>query len=163
MIPQIKKTSLMRQCIERAESTSARNLGGPFGAAIVDDKGNLISLASNSVIADADPTAHAEINAIRQACKHLKTHDLSGYILIATGYPCPMCMAAAIWANIQTIIVGSELDGAAGIGFRDKFMYDFIQDGCKDETILRFDKLHNCYSAVQDMYHKYQMDGHLIY
>ncbi|MGB4494792.1 MAG: M15 family metallopeptidase, partial [Limnochordia bacterium] len=77
----------MEQAIARARQTMNENIGGPFGAAIFDQEGNIIVVASNSVLRDHDPTAHAEVNAIREAGRLLGTHDLSGYILYATGYP----------------------------------------------------------------------------
>ena len=115
----------MNQAITMAEYTSNRNMGGPFGACVVKD-GKVVAVASNSVLIDNDPTAHAEVNAIREACRRLKTYDLSGCELYATGYPCPMCLSAIMWANIKTVYYGTDLNDAEAIGFRDDFIYNFI-------------------------------------
>lgn len=131
----------MKQAIERAQSTMRKNEGGPFGAAIIDSEGNIVSIASNTVLGDNDPTAHAEMNAIRQACKRLKTHDLSGHVLYATGYPCPMCLSAIIWANIKTVYYGCTPEDADAIGFRDDFIYDFIENHETDATILELKEI----------------------
>lgn len=118
---------VMKLAIKEAEKTMNKDMGGPFGAAIVkDDK--VIAVSSNTVLADHDPTAHAEINAIRKAGEKLKTHDLSGCKLYATGYPCPMCLSAIIWANIKEVYYGTDLDDAEEIGFRDDFIYEFIRN-----------------------------------
>lgn len=118
---------VMGLAIKEAEKTMNKDMGGPFGAAIVkDDK--VIAVSSNTVLADHDPTAHAEINAIRKAGEKLKTHDLSGCKLYATGYPCPMCLSAIIWANIKEVYYGTDLDDAEEIGFRDDFIYEFIRN-----------------------------------
>lgn len=122
-----KEKCIMQQAINRAFTTMRKNIGGPFGAAIVKD-GKIISIASNTVLKDNDPTAHAEINAIRMAGKKLNTYDLSGCELYATGYPCPMCLSAIIWANINKVYFGCNSKDAEAIGFRDDFIYKFIQD-----------------------------------
>ena len=117
----------MNYGIEEARKTMNENIGGPFGAVIVkDDK--IISIASNTVLGSHDPTAHAEINAIRKAGNVLGTHDLSGCILYATGYPCPMCLSAIMWANIKKVYYGTNLKDAENIGFRDDFIYKFIRN-----------------------------------
>ena len=118
---------IMNLAIKQAEKTMNKDMGGPFGAAIVKD-GEVIAVSSNTVLAGHDPTAHAEINAIRQAGEKLKTHDLSGCKLYATGYPCPMCLSAIIWANIKEVYYGTDLDDAEAIGFRDDFIYEFIRN-----------------------------------
>lgn len=118
--------------IDKARQTMNQNLGGPFGAAIIDSDGTILSVASNSVLGDKDPTAHAEINAIREASKIKDTHDLSGCIIYATGYPCPMCLSAIIWANIKTVIYGCRPSDAEAIGFRDDHIYRFIRNDMTD-------------------------------
>ena len=128
--------NVMELAIKRARETMNQNLGGPFGAAVIDKDGTILSVTSNSVLGDHDPTAHAEINAIREACKVKGTHDLTGCVIYATGYPCPMCLSAIIWANIKTVYYGCTPADAEEIGFRDDFIYNFIQDGLQDETIL---------------------------
>lgn len=127
---------VMRLAIERARKTVNENLGGPFGSAIVDKDGNVIAVSSNRVLGDNDPTAHAEVLAIREACRRLGTHDLSGCRIYATGYPCPMCLGAIIWANIKECYFGASPKDAARVGFRDDFIYDFIKDDCRDSETL---------------------------
>lgn len=127
---------MMNLGVEKARETMNKNIGGPFGAVILDKDLNVIACASNSVLGDCDPTAHAEINAIRIAGKKLNTHDLSGCTLYATGYPCPMCLSAIIWANIKKVYYGCTKEDADKIGFRDDFIYKFIQDGANDIEIL---------------------------
>lgn len=130
------KNEAMMMAIERARETMNKNFGGPFGAAIVDANGEIVVVSSNSVLRDNDPTAHAEVNAIRGACKKLGTYDLSGYVLYATGHPCPMCMSAIIWANIKKVYFGCTPEDAEKIGFRDDFIYRFINDGCTDKGVM---------------------------
>lgn len=117
---------MMNLGVEEARRTMNQNIGGPFGAVIVDKDDNVIAVASNTVLGDCDPTAHAEVNAIRKAGQVLGTHDLSGCKLYATGYPCPMCLSAIIWANIEKVYYGTELLEAEKIGFRDQKIYDFL-------------------------------------
>lgn len=126
----------MKLAITQARETMNKNIGGPFGAAIVDPEGRVIAVGSNRVLGNHDPTAHAEITAIRDACKKLGTHDLSGYIIYATGYPCPMCLGAMIWANIKKCYYGCSPSDAEQIGFRDDFIYRFIKDECRDADVL---------------------------
>ena len=108
------------------------NIGGPFGAVITDKYDNVIAVASNTVLASHNPCAHAEMNAIRKAGKVLKTHDLSGCKIYATGYPCPMCLSAIIWANIKDVYYGTDLKEAEKIGFRDDFIYEYIKGENKE-------------------------------
>ena len=128
----------MQLAIERAKKTMREGIGGPFGATITDKDGNVIAVNSNRVLADHDPTAHAEITAIRDACKKLGTHDLSGCVMHATGYPCPMCLSAMIWANIEVCYYGNTPEDAEKIGFRDDFIYDFVKGGNSDESVMQF-------------------------
>ena len=126
------KIEIMKLAIDEARRTMNENIGGPFGAAIVDKDGNIITVSSNRVLESHDPTAHAEVMAIREASSKLKTHDLSEYILYATGYPCPMCLSAIIWANIKKIYYATNLQDAEKIGFRDDFIYNYIKGENKD-------------------------------
>lgn len=102
------------------------NEGGPFGAAIVRE-GKVIASAHNEVLATNDPTAHAEINAIRRASAALGTFDLSECTLYTTCYPCPMCMGAIFWARISTVYYASSMDDAAEGGFDDRQFYTMMQ------------------------------------
>lgn len=128
----------MEAAAKQAKQTMNENKGGPFGAAVVKD-GKIIAVASNSVLCDKDPTAHAEVNAIRLACKKLDTYDLKGCEIYATGYPCPMCLSAIIWANIKKVYVSGNIEDAESIGFRDDFIYKYIESGKKDKNILSID------------------------
>ena len=119
----------MNKYMQTAIDLSKKNLrnhhGGPFGAVVVKN-GKIIGRASNCVIKNNDPTAHAEITAIREACKKIKSYDLSGCELYTSCYPCPMCLSAVIWSNIKKVYYGNTKEDAAGIGFRDDFIYDYI-------------------------------------
>ena len=125
---------IMKLAVEEARKTMNENIGGPFGAAIVKD-GKAIVVASNTVLGSRDPTAHAEINAIRKAGKILNTHDLTGCTLYATSYPCPMCLSAIIWANIKEVYYGATLKDAEKIGFRDDYIYKFIKNDNSGEML----------------------------
>lgn len=133
--------SVMKLAIDRARETMNKDFGGPFGAAIIDKDGNVISVNSNSVLRDNDPTAHAEINTIREACKKLNTYDLTDYVLYTTAYPCPMCLTSIIWSNIKKIYFGCTPEDAEKIGFRDDFIYRFINNNCSDSNILEINAL----------------------
>jgi len=124
------------RAIEQARKTMNEDLGGPFGAAVIDADGTVLCVASNTVLGDHDPTAHAEVNAIRLAGQIKGTYDLSGCTIYATGYPCPMCLSAIIWANITEVVYGCRPEDAEEIGFRDDFIYRFIEDGRKDAGVL---------------------------
>lgn len=121
----------MKIAKELADDNLKTNVGGPFGACIVKD-GKIIGKGSNHVLANNDPTAHAEIMAIRDACKNINSYDLSGCVLYTSCYPCPMCFSAIIWSNIKCIYYGNTKEDAENIGFRDKFIYDILA-GIKDE------------------------------
>ena len=93
----------MEKAKQNADNGIKNKEGGPFGAIITDKEGNIISNGNNKVIKNNDPTAHAEVVAIREACKKLNTYDLSNYILYTSCEPCPMCLSAIIWANIKEV------------------------------------------------------------
>ena len=155
----MNEEEIMSLAIEEAERTMKKDMGGPFGAAIVKD-GKVISVSSNTVLSDNDPTAHAEINAIRQAGKKLNTYDLSDCILYATGYPCPMCLSAIIWANIKEVYYGTDLEDAEQIGFRDDFIYNFIKNNNKGNelTIKNIQK-----SKCLELFKEYEEENKEIY
>ena len=111
----------MMRAIELAKQ-SIDNCGGPFGAVIVKD-GKIIAETSNSVTKDNDPTAHAEVNCIRQACKKLNTFMLDGCEIYASSEPCPMCFGAIYWAHIDKIYYAGTREDAAYGGFDDDFIY----------------------------------------
>ena len=113
--------------------------GGPFGAVIVKD-GIIISAEANSVTNDNDPTAHAEINAIRKACKNLKTFDLSGCTIYTSCEPCPMCLGVIYWAHIDRVFYGNSKADATKYGFDDSFIYKEIDLPIKKRKI-KFEQL----------------------
>lgn len=112
--------------MKKAIAASIKNIeqdGGPFGAVIVKD-GKVIATGGNRVTANNDPTAHAEISAIRKACKKLNTFDLSGCEIYSSCEPCPMCLSAIYWAHLDRLYYGNTKKDAANIGFDDSFIYD---------------------------------------
>lgn len=109
----------MDMAIQEALNGITSGHGGPFGSVVVRD-GQVIGRGHNMVLVNHDSTCHGEIAAIRDAEQHLKTHDLSGCDLYTTGEPCPMCLAACLWANIQKIYFGATIQDNASIGFRDE-------------------------------------------
>lgn len=118
-----QENKYMRQAIELARENASSSGGGPFGAVVVKE-GRVISACSNSVTPDNDPTAHAEVNAIRTACRELGTFDLSGCTLYSSCEPCPMCLSAAYWARVDKIVFAADRNDAADAGFSDAFIYD---------------------------------------
>lgn len=118
--------SYLEEAVEEAKKGMQEEDGGPFGAVIVNPNGEIIARGHNEVLKTNDPTAHAEICAIRKACQKLNTKDLTGYIIYSTCEPCPMCLSAIIWANIKTVYYGSNRKDAASIGFKDDDIYNFI-------------------------------------
>lgn len=117
---------------ENAKKGIKNNEGGPFGAVITDKEGNIIANGNNRVLKNNDPTAHAEIVAIREACKKLNTYDLSEYILYTSCEPCPMCLSAIIWSNIKKVYYGCTKKDAGEIGFRDDMIYEYLKGNNKD-------------------------------
>jgi guanine deaminase len=112
----------MAEAIRLAGEKMEAGEGGPFGALIVRD-GTIIARGWNKVTSSNDPTAHAEIVAIRNACTALQSFDLSGCELFVNCEPCPMCLAAAYWARLSRIVYGADHNDAAAIGFADAFIY----------------------------------------
>ncbi len=132
----------MKIAKEQANKNLKTNDGGPFGACIVKN-GEIVGRGRNQVLKNNDPTAHAEVMAIRDACKNLNTYDLSDCELFTSCYPCPMCLSAIIWANIKTVYYGNTKTDAAEIGFRDDFIYDFIKNLIENKENSKVLKLIN--------------------
>ena len=131
-----KDKEFMREAI-RLSMNSVETGGGPFGAVIVKD-GRIVAGSSNSVTLDNDPTAHAEVNCIRKACKALGTFDLSGCDIYTSCEPCPMCLGAIYWAHLDRIFFANNRKDAAEIDFDDDFIYEEIAkplDGRKTPVI----------------------------
>jgi tRNA(Arg) A34 adenosine deaminase TadA len=116
----------MRMAIELSENSVTQSQGGPFGAVIVKD-GELVAGSANMVVPNNDPTAHAEVSAIRLACQKLGTFDLSGCEIYTSCEPCPMCLGAIYWARLDKIYYANTKIDAADIGFDDKFIYDELE------------------------------------
>ena len=119
-----------------------KNDGGPFGAVIIKD-GKVIAKAHNKVLKTNDPTAHAEINAIRKASKFLKTFDLSECTLYTTCMPCPMCLGAIFWARIKTVYYGATKEDAAHAGFDDEYFYKILNNKNNALTLNQIDAKKN--------------------
>ena len=130
----------MKVAKELSDENFKTNVGGPFGACIVKD-GKIIGKGSNHVLMNNDPTAHAEIMAIRDACKNLNSYDLSDCELYTSCYPCPMCLSAIIWSNIKKVYYGNTKEDAENIGFRDNFIYEYIKNDCSNKSILDLESM----------------------
>ena len=123
----------MKAAKELADTNIVTKVGGPFGAVVVKD-GKIIGRGSNHVLANNDPTAHAEVMAIRDACKNIGSYDLSGCEIYTSSYPCPMCFSAVIWSNIKKVYYGNTVEDTDKIGFRDERIYEYIKSS--DKSIL---------------------------
>jgi guanine deaminase len=148
-----------RSLLSRAVEIACNGIitgGGPFGA-LISKEGKIISEASNIVVLSNDPTAHAEILAIRQAALVLKTHNLSGCILYTSCEPCPMCFGAIYWAGIKKVVYACDRIDAENAGFSDKLIYEEIMlnpgnrkiiflrltDSGGEEVFRKWDELEN--------------------
>jgi len=146
------KEELMHRAIALSVE-SVRNGGGPFGAVIAKN-GDIIAEGSNKVTIDCDPTAHAEVSTIRQACKSLGTFDLSGCEIFTSCEPCPMCLGAIYWAHIDKIYYANNRNDANAIGFDDDFIYREIslnpEDREKPSEILLRDEAIEAFNLWRD-------------
>ncbi len=149
----------MQKAKNNAQEGISKKEGGPFGAIIVDKEGNIISNGNNKVIKNTDPTAHAEIIAIREACKKLKTYDLSEYILYTSCEPCPMCLSAIIWANIKQVYYGCTKKDAGEIGFRDDMIYEYLKG--KNKDLIKLEELDR--EDCLEVFKKYKEENGTIY
>ena len=129
----------MRIAIELAEYNVKQGQGGPLGAVIVKD-GMIIARSANKVVPNNDPTAHAEVLAIRTACQELETFSLEGCVIYTSCEPCPMCLGAIYWARIDKIYYANNKADAAAVGFDDQFIYDEL-DKKMDNRKLPFVQL----------------------
>lgn len=114
--------ALMGEAFRLAREAMADGRGGPFGAVIAKGAA-IVSRGANRVVRESDPTAHAEVVAIREACRALGTHDLSGTAIYTTCEPCPMCLAAIYWAHVDRIYYAGSHEDASGAGFDDSLIY----------------------------------------
>lgn len=128
----------MNEAIKEARMGVLNKDGGPFGAIVLkDDK--IVGYGHNCVLGHNDPTAHAEVMAIRDACKKLGTYDLTGCRIVTTSEPCPMCLSAIIWSNIKDVEFSTDRVEVASIGFRDNLIYEYLEH--KSENILNIKKV----------------------
>ena len=116
----------MRRAIRLAQEGIDANAGGPFGAIVVKD-GEIIGEGNNRVTSTNDPTAHAEVVAIRNACEKLETFQLDGCVIYTSCEPCPMCLGAIYWARPARVFYAATREDAANIGFDDQFIYEEIE------------------------------------
>ena len=129
----------MKIADELAQQNILTNDGGPFGAVIIKNN-EIVGKGNNQVVLKNDLTAHAEIVAIRDACKNLGTFDLTGCEIYTSCYPCPMCLSAIIWSNIKMVYYGNTKEDAEKIGFRDNLIYEYLEGQSKTtnkEDILK--------------------------
>ncbi len=124
----------MQQAIALATENVVSGRGGPFGAVVVKD-GKVIAVGANQVTASNDPTAHAEVVAIRNACTALGTFQLDGCAIYTSCEPCPMCLAALYWSRCAAIFYGNSAEDAARAGFDDSFLYEEVKKPLEDRTI----------------------------
>ncbi|GAA5155221.1 nucleoside deaminase [Microbacterium pseudoresistens] len=114
---------------------NVRNAGGPFGAVVVAADGRVFE-GVNRVTANLDPSAHAEVSAIRNACQGLGTFDLSGAVLYTSCEPCPMCLATSLWARIDKVYFAADRNDAAAAGFDDAVFYRYFEGDASDREIM---------------------------
>ena len=145
------ENEFMQLAIDEARIGIYNHEGGPFGAVIIKD-GKIIGTGHNQVLSNHDSTCHGEIQAIRNAEKNLGTHDLQGAVLYTTGEPCPMCLSACLWANIEKIFYGCTVLDNEEIGFRDK-KFDKILGIKRDQSDyleqIDFEACHNLFEEYK--------------
>lgn len=112
----LKAAELSRKCAELKQ-------GGPFGAIVATAEGEVVAEGWNRVTGTNDPTAHAEVVAIREACAKLGTFSLAGHVLYSSCEPCPMCLTSAMWARLDRVVYANDRNDAAAIGFDDEYFY----------------------------------------
>lgn len=132
----------MRMAIALSEQNVLESLGGPFGAVVVKDN-EIIAQSANKVTSTNDPTAHAEIAAIRMACTALNTFDLTGCVIYTSCEPCPMCLSAIYWARIDQIYYANTKNDAAEIGFDDKLIYEELDKPANERKLPAVQLLRN--------------------
>ncbi|HPE39782.1 MAG TPA: nucleoside deaminase [Bacteroidales bacterium] len=151
----MKHEDFMKEAFKEAFQGMRNNEGGPFGAVVVLD-GKIIGRGNNKVTSTNDPTAHAEVVAIRNACKELEQFHLPDATIYATSEPCPMCLSAIYWANIKTVYYCTDKFQVEEIGFSDKFIYDELALP-KEKRTLHIDKI-NLPEGI-DLFHEWITKG----
>lgn len=132
-------SELMQIAIDEAYQGIQAGDGGPFGSVIVKD-GEIVGQGHNRVLANNDPTCHGEMEAIRDACRNLGTHDLTGCELYTTAEPCPMCLGAVLWSNMDAVFYGCTREDSAEIGFRDDAFYRQLNGEEETVSLREFDR-----------------------
>jgi len=135
------KEEFMREAIRLSIEKMEAGFGGPFGAVIVRN-GEIIARGYNNVLATNDPTAHAEVDAIRKACQAMGTHQLTDCDLYTSCEPCPMCLGAIYWARPRKVYYGNTKQDAAKIGFDDQFIYEELDKDLSERFIPMEQLLH---------------------
>ena len=153
-MPQIE---FIEKAVELATENESLHGGLPYGAVVVKD-GKIVGMGVNEVVQTGDPTAHAEMVAIRRASEKLQSYDLSGCVLFATGEPCPMCFSAIVWANIKEVYYAASIEDAEVIGFRDCRIYRHLHG---EECILEMKRMES--AEVLQLYEEYKNLKKTIY
>ena len=147
----------MKIAIEEAYEGIRHKHGGPFGCVIVKD-GKIIGRGHNRVLINQDATCHGEMEAIRDASRNEGTHDLSGAILYTTAAPCPMCKGAILWANIDKVYYGCNINDTDSIGFRDEIFYNKWNDSDDENFGEELDR-----EACLKLFDEYSSGAHELY
>ena len=145
--------NFMNEAVKEAKVGVEKGDGGPFGAVIVKN-GEIIGRGHNRVIAKNDPTAHAEIEAIRDASKNINNFDLSGCEIYVTAKPCPMCFGAIHWARLDRVYYGATSRDAAKIGFDDEKFYKIIKGEIPDNIEFIHIECKECLDVFKEWYEK---------
>ena len=141
-------------------ASAIKNGGGPFGA-VISKNGEIIAESNNKVVLNTDPTAHAEVLAIRQAAGILGTHDLSGCVIYSSCEPCPMCLGAIYWSGIEKVVYASDRLDAAAAGFSDEQIYNEIS---LDPSKRRISFVHIDDPEAKQIFRKWEeFDGKVKY
>lgn len=148
----INGTDFMGEALKEAYEGIKNRHGGPFGSVIVKD-GKIVGRGHNCVLLKHDSTCHGEMEAIRDACRTLETHDLSGCEIYTTAEPCPMCLGGILWSNIKKVTYGCNRGDTAEIGFRDDAFYECMQ-GDGDSLEMKEERRKECL----ELFEKYRED-----
>lgn len=145
----------LHDAVELARRGMEERAGGPFGAVIVDADDNVVARGWNRVTSTSDPTAHAEVVAIRRAARAMQSFELDGTTIYASGEPCPMCWAACRWARVDRIVYANTRQAAAEIGFDDQFLYDELATTADRQSVPMH---HLPLQAAADVYDRWMSE-----
>ena len=148
---------IMRRVVELSRQAVTGRHGGPFGAVVVKD-GKIIAEAHNEVLSSTDPTAHAELLAVRRACQSLSRFDLSGAVMYTNGSPCCMCMSSMLWARLDHIYYILGMDESAAIGLGDADFYDELAKSTDQRRIVPLSQLPALTDEARAIYHLWRDD-----